>query len=1087
MAESKPTPEPWGRIGTYDPAMALQVAQMFNDFNELWPGGFGGRVPYDERRVRDWLDDTSALADLIAFDADEKPVGYCGVYPHWRDSHAAYVTVLGVVPRVKGKGYGKHLLLRAVEIARAHGLRRLDLHTWSGNLNAVPLYKKIGLFWVPDTSVYMQNYLPGLFQMPLAREWFDRHPDWYSAFQRELVQAPDKYTVDGMEQYEYVFAVGEDRLVGQVDRYGWGFYGLRCILDGEELAVKASLRAHEVRMGIPNEMTILIENGTSEDKTVALSVEPFKGLSWTEPFPLTIQVPAGEQRAVTRAFVVDRSAEVYKEEASEVIRSRLILGEQVLDLVTGAKIQPAIELSATGRYHVAPPERTTQVYLDLTNHAKQPLSGRVDLFVKGLDGSRQTFPFSLEPEQVSGIAVPVALPDGDRSDVLTLNAVATIEHDGTSHTMPTYHFPLVTDRPGLVTVVEAADDRHIHLLTDLLDADIDLEGGGLYLGRRSLPGPHRWINVEVGPPYGLNPDRTLRYNYELQREGETATLILHAISRKVPDLEIRKYIRVRPGGREFEHWVELTNLQTGSPMTTGLRVRTGGSGGLSFNPFDSRACVYVPLQGRILAVDPMLPVANEHLIPQEPEQWTETWTAAQSIADRTLEAVFWKPEQVTKIKVDSGMVHEIEIGSAVQGPGERRELLHLWYGVNYTSPTEVRNRWSQLVGRIEIPYSEQRYGLPAVPAIDARLAGGSLVAAGTARYTLELRFATAYPFAGELHLNLPSGWRGGFVTPGGPAPSIATPEPIPDGPVPVEIELAVPAAAAGTLAAARLHLTGEFEIDLDLPLLVAGPGKVVVRQEQVADKPVMAVSNGALSFSVLGEVGGNLIRLQDAQGRPFLYDHFPEIKPFVFMDNHIGGLTPSVFHPHGEDPFAKPEPVWVEQVEEGPWAGVRAAWTAYESQKLRGQAFTVTYLVLPGCPLVRVRLAHDNPTPRRVRWMGLLMLDLALGGEIGGLTYAVPGAAHPWVRHPTPMVPFMSSPHPTAPWAWAGKGEQSLIAVSPAGSHGMAAAFDLGQMTAMILAGEVETAPHGTSAIEFALALNQDRDSGPAWIQALGR
>ena len=170
----------WGEITVYHPSMAAQVAQMFNDFDELWPGGFGGGIPYDEQRVSDWLDKTSAIADLIAFDGDPAvdgaPVGYCGLYPHWRDEHAAYVNILGVVPRVKGKKYGKRLLLRAIETAVKQGIQRVDLHTWGGNLNAVPLYKKIGMFWMPETSVYMQDYIPTLLQMSLAQAWFGKHP-----------------------------------------------------------------------------------------------------------------------------------------------------------------------------------------------------------------------------------------------------------------------------------------------------------------------------------------------------------------------------------------------------------------------------------------------------------------------------------------------------------------------------------------------------------------------------------------------------------------------------------------------------------------------------------------------------------------------------------------------------------------------------------------------------------------------------------------------------------------------------------------------------------------------------------------------
>ncbi|NHJ04874.1 MAG: GNAT family N-acetyltransferase, partial [Candidatus Heimdallarchaeota archaeon] len=159
-----------GRIVTYSPPLASKVAEMFNDFNELWPGGFSGGVPYTEERVHDWLDKTSAIADLIAVDQEDNLVGYCGLYPHWRDKAAAYISILGVTPKAKGKKFGKRLLLKALEIAGEKGISRVDLHTWGGNLDAVPLYKKIGLFWVPDTSVYMQDFIPGILKSNIAKD-----------------------------------------------------------------------------------------------------------------------------------------------------------------------------------------------------------------------------------------------------------------------------------------------------------------------------------------------------------------------------------------------------------------------------------------------------------------------------------------------------------------------------------------------------------------------------------------------------------------------------------------------------------------------------------------------------------------------------------------------------------------------------------------------------------------------------------------------------------------------------------------------------------------------------------------------------
>ncbi|NHK32272.1 MAG: GNAT family N-acetyltransferase, partial [Asgard group archaeon] len=242
-----------GRITTYEPSMAKKAAEMFNAFNELWPGGFGGGVPYTEERVHDWLDKTSAIADLIAINEEDELCGYCGLYPHWRDKNAAYISILGVTPNAKGKKFGKRLLLKSLELAKENGITRVDLHTWSGNMDAMPLYKKVGLFWVPETSVYMQDFIPGILKQEIAQDWFDKHPDWYGNFIRTLDQTPDKQVVDGMELYNYEFKVDEDLLIAEIDRFGWGFTGFNRILDGKRLSVKTKVTSHEIYTGIQND------------------------------------------------------------------------------------------------------------------------------------------------------------------------------------------------------------------------------------------------------------------------------------------------------------------------------------------------------------------------------------------------------------------------------------------------------------------------------------------------------------------------------------------------------------------------------------------------------------------------------------------------------------------------------------------------------------------------------------------------------------------------------------------------------------------------------------------------------------------
>jgi ribosomal protein S18 acetylase RimI-like enzyme len=64
----------------------------------------------------------------------------------------AYIPLLGADPAHHGKGVGKALLLEMIRRVTALGFRELTLETWAGNLKAVPLYKRTGFNWEPETN-----------------------------------------------------------------------------------------------------------------------------------------------------------------------------------------------------------------------------------------------------------------------------------------------------------------------------------------------------------------------------------------------------------------------------------------------------------------------------------------------------------------------------------------------------------------------------------------------------------------------------------------------------------------------------------------------------------------------------------------------------------------------------------------------------------------------------------------------------------------------------------------------------------------------------------------------------------------------
>ena len=141
---------------------APKLAELFNSFDRegLWPGGFTGGVPFTAERVLTSFPAGVKNICILVSTYKGKFTGICTLHPHSEDAEAAYIGVFGVHPDYLGKGHGKALILKALQIATLNNLRRVDLDTWAGNLRAVPLYKKSGMFWVPETSFYMLDFIP---------------------------------------------------------------------------------------------------------------------------------------------------------------------------------------------------------------------------------------------------------------------------------------------------------------------------------------------------------------------------------------------------------------------------------------------------------------------------------------------------------------------------------------------------------------------------------------------------------------------------------------------------------------------------------------------------------------------------------------------------------------------------------------------------------------------------------------------------------------------------------------------------------------------------------------------------------------
>lgn len=1015
-----------GKIVTYDPSMDEEVAKMFNKFKEAWPGGFGGGVPFDEERIREWLDESSAIADFIAVDEDNVPVGFCNLEPHWRDSEGSYVGLLGVIPRVLGKKFGKRLLLKAIEKAGEVGFERVDLHTWSGNMEAVPLYKKVGMFWVPDTSVYMQDYIPLLHQNDLTKEWFDLHPDWYQNQKRELKQAPNDMTVDDMKIYRYRFEEENDWLEVDIDKYGWGITGIRRKLDDEESFIEAKVDSHDIHIGIENHYLIKIKNHTEEDKYVKIEVDTFDGLDFKDDFPRSVTVKKGESKVISREFLVSKEAETYESshEPSETIDTTIRVDDKKFELTTGGKIKPAIEVNSQRDLNYLFDGEEKEVYFDLKNNTEKALSGEIEYKIDEEVGRTK---FTLDEKENSGFKLPIAL-DFEDKQVKDIELTPSIEKEGGLFPMGSYTHPLVHDTDGLLTEAEKKDE--VFMVNNELEVKVELEGGTITVVEscRDSELPFE-INQRIGPPFGRTQDNTLKYDHDFERTEKGLLLTLEVKSVHKPGVLIKKYLRLEKHSSEVEFWSELKNLDD-TPLECAAETNTR-KWGFDTEPYQSKGRIYTPLGDEIIESDPVTDMLSSTMVPMDPDKWKETWTAYEDIADGAVTGMIWDNDNIKKVKLAHGMLNELKSITKKLEPRESFKSTHLWISAKKSSLNSFRDTWNRLVGKTEKGPNERIHGKEGRDHIKVNIDDNILKAGTETEREVIIDKVVDYPMPGEYSILSSEDIEASFKD---DVDTIKISKEDDKKEIHLPIKIKTKEEPESDIANIVLHYSGERELDFEIPVIITKDNKIEVKERKIEGENVLHVDNGEIQFDVMDGFAGNLIKLANSGGDTYLADTFPEPQPKSYFENHIGGLEPRLMTPEDFYKFYEIEDVSSKEYSRGKWKGVQVDFDIEKLDSLRGQNFSIRYLTLPGTKLIKIEVINENQKTKEVEWFGEFFIDVLLNGSLEDTIVKCPGKYEDWERSYQTQQ-FSPPPNIERPWFMFKKDDISLAGFEVEGSH----------------------------------------------------
>ncbi len=676
---------PLPHVREYRDEDAEAVARMWRESAIAWPSwGPGGGEHSTAARVRQEHRDLNALAVFLVFRPDagtgeERAVGYCSLFEYAGEVNTAYVGTLSAHPDWHGQGIGRDLLWAALRRTVELGYARLDLNTWAGNLKAVPLYKKSGYFWAPDTSVKMENYLPLIFRLPPAQAFF-RQADWYRDFRRDLSLAPDEEKRGKAEVYTYAWEHDGRRLKVVIDRRARGV----CAIETDDLSASLELDDPLVPIGGRRLARWRVENHTGRPVSVSVLADGEGAVR------CALQASATVERTQEWSAAVSAEQPAFDappNRPSNRVRSTLVVDGQPLQLLAGTRpVQPVdVSFESGKRWLVPGVER--RMWLTLENQLDETASGTLRLAASpGLVLAASEHEFTIGGRQRASAAVALR---ADQAGMHALRALAVLRGTDGERQTKLYEQTILSGELGAVFVEQ--DEERVRLSTDRLVLDVPLAPRGDWSVSFSIADRDSGRSIlshtcSLGPPFEPSVFTGSTWAARIERHDSATRLTLSTGPAALPGITFERQLDVSPSGlvrvvyRATNAGEGVRELQVSAETHVNLDMTLGGSR------------VAAPLTtGLVVEDSSRFPDWAEPEV-MRPERFAESWMA--EYADGWVGATLWR--EAKEIGANWAAPELLlDLGTLTAGASVQTQPLYLYAGQG--DWRTARSVWRQLV------------------------------------------------------------------------------------------------------------------------------------------------------------------------------------------------------------------------------------------------------------------------------------------------------------------------------------------------------------------------------------------------------
>jgi len=932
------------------PADAQRFARFLNAQGEGWPGG--GWDPHTPEEAAREIREQSLLGAFVC-EVGRKIVSFCSLSARGDERHRAYVPFLTSDPAFHGRGYGKAVLLQAIERAHDLGFGYVYLDTWPGNLKAVPLYKKCGFMWSPESrwGALMENFTPGARSQPIACSFFGKH-DWYQTMRRDLSLAPDEHMRGKARVYCYEWEEDGDRLRMTYDRLSWGLLEV----ETNEFSVGCSLEDEKVVAGMPQRVRWRIENRRPEPLEVVLIASADEGTKLDHK-----QVLRVARRAELEAeFEIDpEMREKEREPRVPVIRTELLVDGVPLTLAAGFHVRQALQFSLDRGVGLRP-DRAEQVVIQCSNELNKPVQASLRVAAsRGVQVVLAATNIRLAPK--GSAELPMTIRSLELGPItLQVSAQARLRsRNVTPKATDLYAYAL-----GPHDLAGQVEKDRVVLESPNLRISIGRRGGWVSVldkirNRNDVAGLHSPV---IGPPFPHDEFFELPCEARIEQQPGRVNAVLATPS-------------TYRAGVVLERRITLSNsplLAVEDTLINGSKMRLFGR---------CRAFASLRAQGGMVAVPTSKGVVRapqgsagrplfQHRLAEAGEQWPEGWIAAEDREGLAI-ALLWGQAQ----RIEAyGNWNQLDRAFPALERGQSHSLAPFYLFAGEGDYFTVQRHWQSLFGvratrEQRRPQTRQplEFGLAPRPLVlyepntNAKLVVDSIG-------RLEL--------SGRLTLRTPEGLKVrpraiSFkdVSESGSCTErvIVSRRPrLPEGAYPVECALRIDRA-----------LYQERQ-----PIIVLGdPESAVAITRTGEGGNLFRIENGALTLTVAPGFQGSAISLERV-GREHLRSSYPKARPLAWTNNWLGGIQPQL-GALGDQELSK-ERFTAREIERVGaqgirWRGVRVSCSP-KQERGRQSAMALDYLLAPGSAIFAVGVR----TTRRADTAGWADAGFSLWPTLGG-------------------------------------------------------------------------------------------------------